>query len=214
MGIEERYKYQVCENLEYYFATSKKLNYRDPDDLYKKYDEELDCYFKSDGLCGYKKIEKLTSNIKEQKKLYGLIRNDMYDCLIWPVHVNSINQLRGLILQDRIDLTLLDIKMFYTIINRNKSEDDKTKEIQNECKLGKAFVVDKTYIWLKSFKSFDTFIKSRKLKEFVEGTSNFYVKDWSEMDLPPEMFCGVTDKYFAQLFYRADNYKKNTLDEN
>lgn len=69
--------------------------------------------------------------------------------------------------QCAIDYTLQDIKQFYIILNTGKNEI--RNEIIQKCKMHKAFLNENTYVWLNSFKNFETFInKNSKLEKFVE----------------------------------------------
>ncbi len=75
----------------------------------------------SDGLCSYKKICIVRKNQKEIKETYRLLRENMFECLVWPAYAVSINQMRSnkSTFNDRLDLTLIDIQKFYEIV-RNK----------------------------------------------------------------------------------------------
>ncbi|WP_234017711.1 DUF6994 family protein [Staphylococcus simulans] len=73
--------------------------------------------------------------------------------LTFPAQKNSINQIKGILLGDRIDYTLFDIKEFYNY--------------KPELRLQKTYSQKTTRDWLKSFSSFNHFIDSMRLNYFV-----------------------------------------------
>lgn len=122
----------------------------------------------TDGLCGINKIIEFSKE-EDIVKNYKLIRENNY--LLWPAYAMSINQQRGFksICDDRIDLLMIDLQKFYNIIN----EDDKDyfeiiKRIQNDCCLFRAYLNMFTFIWLKSFGTFDKFIEDNHYDKFVK----------------------------------------------
>ena len=75
----------------------------------------------SDGLCSHKKICIVRKNQKEIKETYRLLRENMFECLVWPAYAVSINQMRSnkSTFNDRLDLTLIDIQKFYAYMQQN-----------------------------------------------------------------------------------------------
>lgn len=89
---------------------------------------------------------------------FELIRGSRMGHLAFPVQKNSLNQLRGTLLKDRIDYALFDIKLFYAN--------------ETNLKLQKAYDQEATRKWLKSFGSFNQFIDNMRLNYFVYKNPN------------------------------------------
>ncbi|WP_257213222.1 DUF6994 family protein [Mammaliicoccus sciuri] len=90
--------------------------------------------------------------------------------LAFPVQKNSLNQLRGILLKDRIDYTLFDIKLFY----------DNAAHL----KLQKAYEQETTRKWLKSFGTFNQFIERMQLNYFVYKDPTTFKYDVIDLSLP------------------------------
>jgi hypothetical protein len=195
---EEKYNKKVNNNLKHLMDKE----YKDPDisTLYKCEVDGLTIYLAQDGLCGLKEIKEHSGNIELD---YKLIREGMFDCLVWPAYAMSINQMRYAKYKDRLDLTLIDIQKFYAFV---KPDTELTLEITakifNECELGRSYVFPHTFYWLRSFKNFNDFIKDRKLGAFVFKDENdrFIAKKWINTE--------NSDKdYFNELLRRVENYR-------
>lgn len=161
----------------------------------------------SDGLCGIKKIIQFSDSVKEAKENYKLIREGMFECLIWPSHVQSINICRGFKnpFDDRIDLTLVDIQSFYEKINRGKKLTvaliNDIKNDKENCLLSRAYLNLMTFTWLCSFGDFNSFIRERKLGAFVNNINgNFKAEQWTDTKK-------FDDKYFKELIIRTEIYR-------
>lgn len=83
---------------------------------------------------------------------------------------NSLNQLREILLKDRIDYTLFDIKLFY----------DNAAHL----KLQKAYEQEPTRKWLKSFGTFNQFIERMQLNYFVYKDPITFKYDVIDLSLP------------------------------
>lgn len=200
MTSVEKYEYQIEENINVYF--SGKGPYRDPD--YWTERKEDGFRVKTDGILSYKEIERLGKKYHfDPICMYSFVRKNMYDCLVWPVHSNSINQLKGIRLDDRLDKTLCEIKKFYYIVNDSAADTD--------LKLSKAFKYQETRKWLESYNTFNTFVDKRNLKLFVEPemdqNGDYIVADWTEGIIPDNCSFPVTEPYYAQLLFRIEKYK-------
>lgn len=194
----EKYKKIVGDNLN----NLKIETYIDPD-KFTNYDCEVDgltINLAQDGLCGFKELIKHSKNIESD---YKLIREGMFDCLVWPSYAMSINQMRYVKYKDRLDLTLIDIQKFYVII---KSDTQLTPEITakifEKCELGRAYVFPHTFYWLRSFMNFNNFIKARNLEAFVDKdkNGNFIANKWTYTE-------NFDKEYFDELLKRVKKYK-------
>lgn len=153
-----------------------------------------------DGLCSLKIIEKYSDNIASD---YELIRKDMFDCLVWPRHQMSINQMRYTKYRDRMDLLLIDIEKFYRIISskKNITYDDVQEEINAKCGLGRTFLFPNTFFWLCSFGSFNGFIERRRFQAFVdEQNGQFKAVKWTDTD--------KFEDYYVVLINKVKKYKE------
>lgn len=216
---------------EAYADIKKKEIYTDPDEAYEvslsvyeniihierkeKYSTLKSVYLSTDGLCGIKKIIELSTSLKEAKENYKLIREGMFECLLWPSHAQNINICRGFkqSFDDRIDLTLVDIQSFYEKINMKKklsvSLINDIKNDKENCLIDRAYLNLMTFTWLCSFGDFNSFIKERKLETFVNNTKGkFKAEQWTDID--KEKF---DDKYFKELIIRTQKYRtQNNID--
>ena len=201
MDALQKYNYQVSANINLYYKD--KGNYIDPD----IYSERLEngVRIKTDGLIGHQKIEKMISNKADQSRVYKLIRDEMFN-FAWPVHVGSINQLRGLILDDRVDLTLIDIAKFYDILDRSKTRECNAKHILEECALGKAFVNEITYNWLYKYRDFSDFVEERGIQLFAKevAESKYIAEEWIEPAPEQENEYKIKDIYLSNLIFRLN----------
>lgn len=206
-----------------YSDIKKKEMYKDPDEAY---DVSLSVYeniihiegnkrsstlhsfsLSSDGLCGIKKIIQCSASLKEAKENYRLIREGMFECLIWPSHAQNINICRGLKypFDDRIDLTLIDIQSFYKKICENKelslSLINDIKNDKENCLLARAYLNLMTFTWLCSFHDFNSFIEERKLGPFVNvSKGKFIAEQWTDSK-------EFDNNYFIELINRTKEYK-------
>ncbi|WMJ86746.1 hypothetical protein [Anaerocolumna sp. MB42-C2] len=198
MLAEEKYNKKVNYNLKHL----KDDEDEDPDKstLYKCDVDGLTIYLAQDGLCGLKELKVHSENIESD---YKLIREGMFDCLVWPAYAMSINQMRYAKYRDRLDLTLIDIQRFYIFV---KPDTELTLEITanifKECELGRSYVFPHTFYWLRSFKNFNDFIKDRNLGAFVDKDENdqFIAKEWINTESSEK-------GYFKELLRRVENYK-------
>ncbi len=202
MTSVDKYEYQIRENINEYFSGN--CPYRDPDGWTER--EEKGIRVKTDGILGYKEIERLGKTYHfEPICMYDFVRKDMYDCLVWPVHANSINQLKGIRLDDRLDKTLMEIKAFYDSLRKRVALD-------TELKLWKAFTCPNTNKWLSSYNTFNKFVVERNLKPFVEPKmdqeGDYIVADWTVQRIPDDCLFNVTEPYYAQLLVRIKKYKE------
>ena len=177
----------------------------DPDDYSGRTEtiDGLDIYLKQDGLCSLQRIQEFVNDKEKAILDYRLIREGMFDVLIWPSYSVSINQLRSSTFNDRIDLLLIDIFKFYEV---TKDENAITKEMVNKlwnhCRLARAYLYPNTFYWLKSFGDFDGFVRGRKLQSFVtkrDGKPQNWIKDGD---------VGFTLEYYEELIRRTKKYRK------
>ncbi len=163
----------------------------------------------SDGVCGYKQIKRIYNNIEKQKEVYLIIREDMFDFLIWPSQKVSINQQRYGYFRDRLDETLIDIQKFYEIIEENNIKEINLKNIEQikkyfilkNCKMYNAYLQENTFKWLNSFKNFNDFIIKRNLEVFVKKENNNYKAElWTSKK-------EVSKEYFEVLLEKIKKYK-------
>ncbi len=194
----EKYTEIVGNNLD----NLKEEEYVDPD-KFTHYECEVDgltINLAQDGLCGFKDIKKYSKNIEID---YRLIREGMFDCLVWPTYAMSINQMRYTKYKDRLDLTLIDIQKFYFFVNLDTEiTPDLTAIIYKKCDLGRAYVFPHTFYWLRSFEDFNNFIKNRNLGAFVYKDENekFIAKKWTSTE-------NFDIEYFEELLRRVKKYK-------
>ncbi|SKA65680.1 hypothetical protein SAMN02745111_01165 [Eubacterium uniforme] len=152
---------------------------------------EMEISLAPDAICGDKTIDKMVSlypDEYERKSLYKLIRDNRFDCLIWPTYAISINQMRYAVYRDRVDLTLMDVERFYNIIEDeaklgNAFSDVAFDRIEKECRLSKAYLNFHTLAWMCSFKNFSDFVEKRGLKDFVEyDGKKYHATAWAGSD--------------------------------
>lgn len=231
---KKRYNENVKKNLnqdfwnytskeEAYEEIKKKKIYIDPDEVYE---DSLAVYenithieeneksstlhsvsFSSDGLCGIKKIIKFSDSLVEAQENYKLIREKMFECLIWPSHAQNINICRGFKypFDDRIDLTLVDIQSFYKKVNGNNeisvSLINDIKNDKENCLLDRAYLNLMTFTWLCSFGNFNSFIKDNNFGVFVKCIEGkFKAEQWTDK----KEFDG---DYFKELIKRTKKYR-------
>ena len=184
-----------------------KIEIKDPD-KYSNYDVEvngLKVSLSQDGLCGIEKIRDFSLE-EDIKNNYKLIRENMFDCLVWPAYAMSINQMRSVKYRDRLDLLFIDLDKFYSIV----SEDTEIREeiiskIWESCDLARAYVYPNTFYWLRSFKDFDNFVNKRKLGPFIERQNGKPVIWKNSGD-------GFRKEYFDRLIEKAKDYKQAIAD--
>lgn len=158
--------------------------YVDPDKKIKISCNRTKIILSADGIVSAKRLYDLFGGLEggQWLKEYVCIRREEYVCLFWPPHYGGINSCKANVFDDRVDYTLYDIKKFYDIIKEYAGDEKRIKEqIEKNCKLGTAFIKDKTYGWLCAFNNFRDFIISRGLEQFVD--SEFEVIDL-ETDKP------------------------------
>lgn len=192
----EKYNEIVSDNLE----NGKGI---DPDKFsyYECRIDGLSIKLAQDGLCGLKEIKRYSKNIEFD---YKLIREGMFDCLVWPAYAISINQMKYSKYKDRLDLTLIDIQKFYGFV---KADTDLTPEIVaiifEKCELGRAYIFPHTFYWLRSYENYNCFIRERNLGAFVNKDKNdqFVATKWTNTD-------NFDLEYFTELLIRVNKYKK------
>lgn len=123
-----------------------------------------------DALIGWKPLFRFRNGDKKWLDDLELIRGNRMGHLAFPVQKNSLNQLRGILLKDRIDYTLFDIKLFY----------DNAAHL----KLQKAYEQEPTRKWLKSFGTFNQFIERMQLNYFVYKDPITFKYDVIDLSLP------------------------------
>ena len=199
----ELYDQMVADKVEEIIADE--VTDLDPDDYSGRTEiiDGLDIYLKQDGLCSLQRIQEFVNDKEQVISDYRLIREGMFDVLIWPGYAISINQLRSSTFKDRIDLLLIDIFNFYEV---TKDENAITKELINKlwnhCRLARAYLYPNTFYWLKSFGDFDGFVRGRKLQSFVtkrDGKPQNWIKDGD---------VGFTLEYYEELIRRTKKYRK------
>lgn len=144
--------------------------YVDPDKKIKISCNRTKIILSTDGIVSVKKLYDLFDGGEgwQWLKEYVCIRREEYVCLFWPPHYGGINSCKSSVFDDRVDYTLYDIQTFYDIVKEYDGNEKRIKEeIEQQCKLGTAFIKEKTYGWLRAFKGFTDFIESRGLKKFV-----------------------------------------------
>ncbi len=210
-----------------YNFENKFSNYKDPDQVFSETvtpiicipnDEkkEITINMSSDGLCSIKKIKEICNEKNRIKGMYELLREDMFDCLIWPAYSISINQMRSNkgTFNDRIDLTLIDIQKFYNIVESKKLSIEILNNIVDKCILGRAYLNSMTLSWLCSFENFDDFIDKRHLQAFVTDKNNmqrYNAEIWTKNKNVNEF----DRDYFNALCERVGTYKNDkTINSN
>lgn len=123
-----------------------------------------------DAIIGWKPLFNYRKGEKKWLDDFELIRGNRMGHLAFPVHKNSLNQQRGILLKDRIDYTLFDIKLFY---------DNAT-----DLKLQKAYNEEPTRKWLKSFGTFNQFVEHMQLNYFVYKDPITLKYDVIDLSLP------------------------------
>lgn len=185
-----KYKEIVNYNLKNEFS-----NYIDPDQNFLETVTPIICIandekksitinMSSDGMCSINKIKNIDCANNNIKHNYKLLREEMFDCLIWPAYSISINQMRSNkgTFNDRVDLTLIDIQKFYEIIEGKQFSIEIMNKIVEECRLGKAYLNIMTFSWLCSFENFDDFIDKRHLQAYVikdKNTNKYNAEIWT-----------------------------------
>lgn len=197
----EKYNKAVSNNLD----NIESNEYNDPDKISQYFCEinNLKIYLSQDGLCGYKAIIKHSDDIESD---YRLLRENMFDCLVWPAYAMSINQMRYSKFKDRLDLLLIDIQKFYTIINKQKQlTPEIISQIMDYCEIGRAYIFPHTFYWLQSFNSFDEFISKRNFEAFIDldTNNNFIAQNWIGNDNNT-----FNQEYYKELLHRVKKYKK------
>lgn len=221
MTFEEKYNKKTQKNIDYLETITGTIKeqfdinkYVDPDGFIKSTKiNGIDIKLSSDGICG---IEKVIEFSKEDEIVdnYRLIRENRF--LVWPTYAMSINQQRGFknIFYDRIDLLLMDLKKFYSIMKNTPIIDGNSSIINynqviriNECKLARSYLNVNTLIWLLSFNNFENFVDENNLHIFVdeskENNDEYMVKNWA-MDNTSFIFC---KSYFNELIKRLKQEK-------
>lgn len=221
MTFEEKYNKKTQKNIDYLETITGTIKeqfdinkYVDPDGFIKSTKiNGIDIKLSSDGICG---IEKVIEFSKEDEIVdnYRLIRENRF--LVWPTYAMSINQQRGFknIFDDRIDLLLMDLKKFYSIMKNTPIIDGNSSIINynqviriNECKLARSYLNVNTLIWLLSFNNFENFVDENNLHIFVdeskENNDEYMVKNWA-MDNTSFIFC---KSYFNELIKRLKQEK-------
>lgn len=189
--------------------------YLDPDNWLEKkcVVNNKEIILSSDGLITVKNLFDLHEGTEKWIEEYAKYRRKAY--VFFPKHSVSINQQRYTIFDDRIDYTLFDIKYFYQLRKSNCEDEELRNAVmdqQNGCKLAKAFVKDKTFIWLNSFNSFKHFIDSNsEYHKFVKMQNGEY----SVLDLEVgngEIIRSYKNNGYKMDLTSIDNYYKNLFD--
>lgn len=207
-----------------YVDINNKRIYTDPDEAYEislsVYDKIIHIdgnshtsilekfYLSSDGLCGIEKILAFSSSVEESKVNYRLIREGMFECLVWPCHTQNINICRGFKnpFDDRIDLALVDIQSFYEKLDCKKDLSvpliNDIKNDSTKCLLARSYLNLMTFTWLSSFENFNNFIEKRKSGAFVNCSNGKYVAEqWTDNTKK------FDDRFFKELICRTKKYR-------
>ena len=116
----------------------------------------------ADIVCGVKSLKKLGLTMPEFLSNYAKIRSSVKLHFIWPQHkVPTINTLRYLKYNDRIDYLLYDLKLYF---------------MGKETSMQKAYQNNSTKIWLDTFAGdFPKFVREMHFEDFVN--ENYDVLD-------------------------------------
>ncbi|WP_414045351.1 DUF6994 family protein [Macrococcus equi] len=110
---------------------------------------------------------------------YKEIRNSPKSHLIFPRHRNSLNICRSRSYNDRIDLTLQELKGFYTELEMNNG--NLSEDFLMNSPFSTAYNNEITFKWLKSFKSFIGYCITNRLDDLIRIENEIvYVRDLSE----------------------------------
>ncbi|MDO5149480.1 MAG: hypothetical protein Q4D76_08820 [Oscillospiraceae bacterium] len=200
-------------------------NYDDPDDytygeifvtpciLFPKPRTITKIAVKTDGLLSKNKFSKIKAvtgldNITD-KEIYFIFRESMNKTLIWPCNTWSINQARRSYgNDDRLDMLLYDIELFYRICNKfNSISTEFINEIYAEINPSgaRAFLNMPTLMWLCQYDSFNSFVTNRKLECFVDED-----KDTEKESVNYK--ATIWENYYQQLYERTINFRtKNEM---
>lgn len=163
--------------------------YIDPDSAMKDrvFIDGKEILLSGDAVLSAKKIYEHNSGKKDWINEYKEYRDEKYAILKWPRHkVPTINTQRQACFNDKIDFTLLDIRMFYSL----KKEKSAVKE---KCKMWKALIKEDTYEWLRSFANFKKFIDENNLTMFVKESVNH--SDYDVINIENGGILTSTDTY-------------------
>lgn len=204
-------------------------NYKDPDQIFSETVTPIICIpnqekkaitinMSPDGLCSINKIKdiyKEQSHEYENNRIidmYKLLREEMFDCIIWPAYSISINQMRSNkgTFNDRIDLTLIDIQKFYKIVENKNFSIEIFNTIMDKCILGRSYLNIMTFSWLCSFKNFNDFIEKRHLQSYVTVTEENNIEKYTAEIWTKNKNTNEFDSdYFNALCERVRKYKDN-----
>ncbi|MBF2756372.1 MULTISPECIES: DUF6994 family protein [unclassified Staphylococcus] len=151
-----------------------------------------------DAIIGWKPLFQCRKGNKQWLEDLELIRGNKMGHLAFPVQKNSLNQLKGTLLKDRIDYALFDIKSFY--------------ENAISLKMQKAYEQEATLNWLMSFGSFNQFIDSMRLSYFVYKNPVTLKYDVIDLSIPYKNHSTHCLKGIPQKIKIEDTYITNILD--
>lgn len=150
-----------------------------------------------DAIIGWKPLFQYRNGNKQWLEDFELIRGSRMGHLAFPVQKNSLNQLRGTLLKDRIDYALFDIKLFYAN--------------ETNLKLQKAYDQEATRKWLMSFGSFNQFIDNMRLNYFVYKNPNTLEYEVIDLSIPYKCDFSHCLKDIPQKIEIDENYITNIL---
>lgn len=202
--VKELYDEIVKENLR--IILEGNIDDTQDPDVKTKYSikiNDIDILLAQDGLCSVKRIKEFCAgDTEKQMQDYKLIRENMFNVLYWPAYAMSINTMRSSKYKDRIDLLLNDIYVFYENVDeKTELQAEVVKNIWTKCDLARAYIFPNTFYWLRSFGTFDNFIKNdqRDLSCFVPEPIG---DPWNNTGN------GFNKKYYKELLRRINEYKK------
>lgn len=160
--------------------------------------------------------------VKERITWYVINTRTIGGSFLWPVYPQgqyycNYNTVRGRRLEDRVDLTLLEIKH---ALDGSYDRGEHTSDI-----LYKQYQNEKRHIkvWLKHFDSFEEYIEYFMLKPFVKDgmpiniingkpLDDDYIKNYKEQfkrrhlqNLKAEEICGMLDRLEGMILERSEN---------
>lgn len=171
------------------------------------------------------KGSKEREKVKERITRYVINTRTIGGSFLWPVYPQgqyycNYNIVRGRWLEDRVDLTLLEIKH---ALDRSYDKGEHTSDI-----LYKQYQNEKRHMktWLDHFETFDEYVKYFMLEPFVKDgmpiniindkpLDDDYIKNYKEQykrwhlqNLTAEEICGVLVRLEIKILKRSENMEK------